>query len=227
MEASGIKLSVGQIIGGTTRALQVHAGPFAVYVVGLAMLSSISDLTLGEGVSRGAEQIVSFVAGFFLYRVILKRSGMLPADATGGGFGAYLGAAILSGLGGIIGLVFLILPGLILLSRWSIAAPIVIAEDRSATQAMRDSWEATRASQWAIVLVYFLYFLVSMTIVGGVVAATVGFTQELTDTADMSIGTVAITNLLTQAFGVIAFAISLAILQGLQRGTGQLEDVFG
>ena len=229
LDATGIKLSVGQIIGGATRAVTTFAKPFAIYVVGLAIITSVLDLVMGESGTRVVEQVTSFIAGFLLYRAMLTQSGILPHGQKGGGLGAYFGAALLSGLLTMLGFVFLIVPGLILSARWSIASGLVIAEDRSATQAMRESWEATRASQWSIVLVYVLYFLLLAFAVGGVVGATLGFAQGLgsMSAAESSSGVVAVTNLITNAFGAIGFAISFSILQALQRGTGQLEDVFG
>jgi hypothetical protein len=58
--------------------------------------------------------------------------------------------AVLSGIGIALGLVFLIIPGLILLVQWSIAGAIVVAEGRTALQAMGRSAELCRGYFWPI-----------------------------------------------------------------------------
>jgi len=58
--------------------------------------------------------------------------------------GALLGVSLLTGIGVGVGLFLLVVPGLILFTRWSLAVPAVMIEGRSPREAMRRSRELVR-----------------------------------------------------------------------------------
>lgn len=58
--------------------------------------------------------------------------------------GALLGVSLLTGIGVGVGLFLLVVPGLILFTRWSLAVPAVMLEGRSPRDAMRRSGELVR-----------------------------------------------------------------------------------
>jgi Membrane domain of glycerophosphoryl diester phosphodiesterase len=68
---------------------------------------------------------------------------------------------ILTGLGIALGFVLLIVPGLFLLTRWILVTPAVVLERKSATDAMRRSWELVRGHGWPVFGVIVLTILVS------------------------------------------------------------------
>lgn len=68
------------------------------------------------------------------------------------GAGTVLGIGILNGLGVLIGLIVLIVPGLILLVRWSVSVPYALGEDVGVTDALQGSAEETRGAFWPILL---------------------------------------------------------------------------
>jgi Membrane domain of glycerophosphoryl diester phosphodiesterase len=70
--------------------------------------------------------------------------------------GALLAVALLTGLGVGLGLLLLVVPGVVLAVRWSLAVPIVMLEHASARAAMRRSRELVRGHGWRVlrVLVY-------------------------------------------------------------------------
>jgi hypothetical protein len=59
-------------------------------------------------------------------------------------FWPLLGASILYGLGVVIGLVLLIVPGLIAAARWSLMAPLIVLEGQGVLEARRRSSELVR-----------------------------------------------------------------------------------
>jgi hypothetical protein len=63
---------------------------------------------------------------------------------TAGAFG------ILFGLGVAIGLVLIIVPGLILLTIWSVGAPAIVVERASPIDAFGRSWGLVRGSAWSV-----------------------------------------------------------------------------
>jgi len=65
-------------------------------------------------------------------------------------FGALLGVSVLTGLGVGLGLLFLVVPGVILFTRWSLSVPVVMLEGLSPRAAMRRSSELVRGRWWSV-----------------------------------------------------------------------------
>jgi hypothetical protein len=79
--------------------------------------------------------------------------------------GALLGVSLLTGIGVALGLFLLVVPGLILFTRWSLAVPAVMLEGRSPRDAMRRSRELVEGHGWQIFAV-----LLTVTAAAGLVS---------------------------------------------------------
>jgi hypothetical protein len=85
---------------------------------------------------------------------------------------ALIASGVLAGLGIALGLLLLIIPGLFLLTRWFLIAPVIVLEGRSAGESFGRSWELVRGHGWdAFGLI--LLTLVAAAIGGGVLSALV------------------------------------------------------
>lgn len=69
---------------------------------------------------------------------------------------ALLGLGIVSGIGILLGLVLLILPGLYLYVRWSVATPVLIAEEAGPIQALTRSGEEVSGRFWPVAGLFLL-----------------------------------------------------------------------
>jgi hypothetical protein len=65
---------------------------------------------------------------------------------------------LVAGIGTGIGFVFLIIPGLILLTIWSVAAPVVVLERPGGLRALGRSRELVRGNGWRVFAVIFVLF---------------------------------------------------------------------
>ncbi len=85
-----------------------------------------------------------------------RRSGSIAtlARAAWKRVGALLGVSLLTGVGVGIGLFLLVVPGLILFTRWSLAVPAVMLEDRPPRDAMRRSAELVKGHGWQVFTVF-------------------------------------------------------------------------
>jgi hypothetical protein len=61
-----------------------------------------------------------------------------------------IGFSILAGIGVAIGLVLIIVPGLILLTFWSLGAPAIVAERVGVFDAFGRSWNLVRGQAWSV-----------------------------------------------------------------------------
>lgn len=72
---------------------------------------------------------------------------------------ALFGLSILYGLGVLVGLILLILPGLYLYVRWSVAVPVLIAEDAGVGDAFARSGEEISGRFWPVAGTLLLIYL--------------------------------------------------------------------
>ena len=83
---------------------------------------------------------------------------------------------ILFGIGVALGLILIIVPGLILLTFWSVGAPAIVAEGVGPIAAFGRSWNLVRGNAWSVfgVLVVVLLIVIAIGIVLGVIATPIG-----------------------------------------------------
>jgi len=122
--------------------------------------------------------IILWIALFWLQAALVKaiddvRDGRadLSLGETFAQAGEHLGsvavASILAGLGIVIGLILLIVPGLVLLTFWCLIIPVIVLEKRSAGEAFGRSRELVRGHGWGVfgVIVLMVLLLIGFQIV--------------------------------------------------------------
>jgi TRAP-type C4-dicarboxylate transport system permease large subunit len=91
--------------------------------------------------------------------------------ATGPVILPLIGAGILAGIAIGIGFVLLIVPGLILLTIWSVIAPVIVVERTGVIEAFGRSRELVRGNGWqvfGVILVVFVIVIIVQTILGAI-----------------------------------------------------------
>lgn len=149
---------------------------FIVYA-GVAVIGAVLTILLTWfGAILAA--VISLIAFFWLQAALVKavddvRDGQanLSLGQTFAQAREQLGsvavAAILAGLGIILGLILLIVPGLILMTWWAVIVPVVVLENKSAGEAFTRSRELVRGNGWGVfaVIVLMVLLLIGFTIV--------------------------------------------------------------
>jgi hypothetical protein len=87
-----------------------------------------------------------------------------------------IGFGILFAIGVTIGFVLLIVPGLILITFWSVGAPAIVVERAGVIEAFGRSWRLVRGNAWSVfaTLLLVLLIVIAIGIVLGVVATPIG-----------------------------------------------------
>jgi hypothetical protein len=81
-----------------------------------------------------------------------------------------IGAGLLAGLAIVLGLILLIVPGLFLLTIWSLIIPVIVLERRAAMESFGRSRELVRGNGWNVfgVIVLTILVLIAIAIVVGI-----------------------------------------------------------
>jgi hypothetical protein len=190
MEASTRRIDPGRVIGEAFETYREHAGPLlggAVIVIGIAAVVNALFANTGNFVLFLAGVVISLIAEVLFAGYVVKLVqdvrdgtrdfdvGVLLSAAT-----PYIGTLILLGIvAGIaiaIGFVLLIVPGLILLTIWSVAPPSVVVEGKGVFESLGRSRELVRGNGWnvffSILLAYLIVLVIS--IVAGLIGAALG-----------------------------------------------------
>jgi hypothetical protein len=190
MEATASRIEPGRVIGEAFQTYRDHAGALlggAVIVIGLAAVINGLFATTGSLALVAVGVLISIVAGVLYAGYVVKlvqdvRDGRRDFS-VGELFSAaapYIGTLFLNGLlAGIaitIGFILIIVPGLILITIWSVIAPSIVVEDRGVIEAFGRSRELVRGNGWnvfgAIVLAFLIVIAVS--IVAGLIGSALG-----------------------------------------------------
>jgi uncharacterized membrane protein len=157
----------------------VLIGLTVIIVVVHLVLGAIASGT-GSAVGRIVVQLISFIVGIVLAMGLIRASlavldgrrpevGMLFQTE---GFGPYLLASILVGIGVFVGLILCIVPGIILALMWEFFGYVIVENPTiSPTDAMRRSADMTRGHRWQLFGLGILLFLINLV---GVIALVVG-----------------------------------------------------
>ena len=153
---------------------------FAIYFV-VALVNALLSWALGSfGAFIGL--IISLVGMFLLQAALVKavqdvRDGRVDMDlrATLAAASPYIGAvalaSILASIGITIGFVLIIVPGLILLTFWSLIVPEIVIGGAGALESFSRSWRRVRGYAWQVFGTFIVVFLIL--IVGEIVLSAI------------------------------------------------------
>lgn len=221
METSGApakRVRVGEVIGEAFSIYRQNVGPLlgsaiAVFVV-VGLVSALLQSTDSVAIALIAAIIQlaghALYTGFVVKLVQDVRDGRRD-DTVGDLFSAAAPAilpliafGILFALGVGIGFVLLIVPGLVLLTFWSLGSPAIVVEGAGPIEAFGRSWRLVRGQAWSVfaTLLVALLIVIGVGIVFGILAAPIGDGEAATYVASV----------LSSAITAPIFALAVTIM---------------
>jgi hypothetical protein len=200
------RIGVGDVIGETFSVYGKHIAPLlgsalVVFVV-VGLVSGILQraggvllLLLAMAVSLAGQALYT---GFVVQLVRDVRDGRRD-QTVGDLFSAaapfilpLIGFGILFGIGAAIGFLLIVIPGLILVTFWSLGAPAIVVEGIGPIDAFGRSWRLVRGQAWQVfgVLVIVFVIVVVIQIVLAAIANPIGSGDPSTWIASIISGTV-------------------------------------
>jgi len=231
------EVSVGTIFNGMSNLVSTNSREAGIYVLvvgGLAALGYAAGFsqvttqvginygflidqndTLGSGLFELFSALVGIIAAYMLTRQYIASRHRLASE--GNRFWQFLGLSILAVIGLVIGFLFLIVPGIILLVRWSASTGYVIGTEQGITESLSSSWEATKGHGWQIFFAG-LIFLIGSMIFAGIVAAVFSL-------AGLTVAAM-ISGFVEAAIGALSYAFAVSVYLLVSEGSEELGDVF-
>jgi hypothetical protein len=141
---------------------------FVIYV-GAAIIAALLGLAGGIGLFLG--WIINLIAAFLVQAALVKavqdvRDGRVDLNLgeTVSAVVPYVlpvaAASILAGIGISIGFILIIVPGLVLLTFWSLIVPSIVIGGEGVFSSFRKSWRTVRGYAWHVFGTYVLVFLI-------------------------------------------------------------------
>jgi uncharacterized membrane protein len=249
MDQPGInaRFDMGRVVKESFAALQKHAVvliPAAIILVPASQvlsffaLKSTTPTTLFTSPLYWLSVLAAMIAGYLLQAIVIKtvvdgHKGKATGigEAFSGAFSRVIPLfllVILYSLGVGLGMILLLVPGMILLVMWSVAAPVVVIEGVGPIAALGRSRALTKGSRWEIfglfIVAGILSYLLSLAAFGFNFAA-------MSNPADIGIVQIIASTIVT-TFTSVLFACGAAALYTELRlikegvGSSELASVF-
>jgi hypothetical protein len=184
------RITVGEVLGETFSIYRDHFGPLiGSAIVVFAIVGLISGLLQStDTVAGGLLAAIIRLAGYALYTGFVVRLVQDVRDgrrdetvgdlfsAAGPSIVALAAFGVLYGIGVTIGLVLFVVPGLILITFWSLGAPAIVVEDEGPIGAFGRSWRLVRGQAWSVfgVLLSILLIVIAAQLVLTLIAVPIG-----------------------------------------------------
>lgn len=171
--------------------------------------------------------VLLVIASYFL---LVQMMGALGRSMSAGArFWSFVGMSILAAIGVAIGFVLLIVPGLIVMVRWSAANGYLLSGEHSITDSLGASWEATKGHGWAIFgagLVLWIGLAVLNSVITGVVIGTGIAAGEGSTFSPVFAVAVALSSFVESFGNAVNFAFSMAVFHLIAPADTSVADVF-
>lgn len=151
-----------------TEQPQFLAGVTAAIVAAYTLLDIVSK--------NGGAGISGIAVGIFAQYAVVEKllADRLPERGEHRRrYWAVFVASVLGGLGMLAGIMFFVIPGVLLFAGWAASTPFIVAEDRGGMEALGDSWQATRG--WRLPIAIFAF--ISLLLFAFGVALTLGLSE--------------------------------------------------
>lgn len=240
--ASRERLDIGRVLRTTVEVTHRNLGPMLLLAVlfhGLpTLVTELAAAKLGasEQTANAIDRIVSAFSIPFLQGAVIHlsladlngaRSNWTKAIAVGGQtWWGLFRVGLLTGVGVLLGLVLLVVPGLIWGAMWSVAAPAYVAERHGASSALSWSRELTQGHRWKALAVLVIYWVTTLLIIA-LVSALLGGVMGLFSAGDAA--TLPAEVIAAVIMGLVngpIFAVLYTELRRLKEGATQIAEVF-
>lgn len=213
------ELKIRTIVDKTLGVVEYSVAAVLLYIVGLAAIDfaiTYYSLDITAPMQQSAFALLKFAVGivgaYLVLSAMVRKTGLYSGEG-GETFSPYVALSLLSTLGILAGFVLFVIPGLLILARWSIAQPMLVARGGGVMNALGESWGRTKGNEFSILVAALALLIVPIAI-----AIACGVLFEKTDVVG-----IAVSQLATTAISAMILALNVA-LYGLLVGGGPASN---
>ena len=170
-------LEIGETWSSSWSMLTGNMKQYGGMMLAAGVIGGLSDSYARSGGNVVGNLIMFFVSIMAVFQTLRLHFGDDPDMKPR--FGAAFGLNLLSGIAILVGLILLIVPGLMLFTRWAVALPAMLRENLGISEALGRSSELTAGNRWKILglaLLLWVPFMVAVVLVSILIGAFAGET---------------------------------------------------
>ena len=223
MDDVGVRIDIGGVVTRAGSAMMADIARYGGLGLACAIVGGLSDTYVPEAGNFVGNIALFFVSVLAVYFGLQAR---LADDEIRPRFGAAFGYNLLTSIGIGLGLIFFVIPGLMLLARWAVGLPALLRENLGVSEAMGRSRDLTDGNRWRILglaLLIWVPFILLMLLFGGLASAFGG------ETVSASLAFNIIINLGASAmsvFGALCWTEAYILLSGADQADSALAEIF-
>ena len=171
-------VDIGEIVARAFQLLRDDARKSIPAIILMSLVGIAFDYA-GSGVLL-ANFAVSLYFQTAITRSTMTRLGLAEQHIDSNPYGLVFAVGLLSGLGILFGLIFLVIPGLMLAVRWFVAVPAIFGNASGASNALDESWKLVKPNFWPMLGVMLIYVFIALgpTILVEILIANGGFWES-------------------------------------------------
>lgn len=142
-------VSVGSLLAHTFALIANDAGAALAAFGGIVAVSTALDIAMPNGGNFVTLPVL--VVQYYMIRRLVDRLHLRSADSPAG-FGSFFVLGLITGIPILLGYVALIIPGIYLTARWTMADAALLAENEGAGRAAQHAWSASAGQTMPIAI---------------------------------------------------------------------------
>ncbi len=227
--AGGLPLVIiGSILGlgGVYHTLNLAGESFSIYL----LMNVIGSFLLYGGMLHMYLQTMTLMQ-------LYQETGKVPtpqevSDRVDGSFWGYVGVSFLTGLSVVLGMMFLLIPGIFLFIAFSVALPVYMIEDKSVTDSLNRSYQLVKGYWWNTagfvmllsVIVWVLSFIFTA-MLGGLTGLSLVFGNAWAYSAYVFSPIVSVLSVIISVFYAFGVVVQYYHLLALKEPQGIAEEI--
>jgi hypothetical protein len=217
-------VTAGQLISGSFEELAAIKGEIGLYLLCFLIAGLVADFAGPVGGLVSIAATSGYFAGqYWLYRTALSRRG-ITVDHKFKVFSFFFMAAVLI-LPIYFGVILLVIPGILLASKWIMAPAYLVAEEMNLFEAIGASWRASSNNLLPIALAFTLIVLIWLGLFAAIGWLTGGF-ENFTMETGLGSGSGSMSELGWVLLPLMLMGLSLAAYRSLSDQESSYVAVF-
>lgn len=217
------RTSLGDILSELSTLIVRYGSQSVLVALTVAAFTTLFVKSLGAG-GQFLASVASFFIAYHFLAYLLRAEGLADTALQGQRYASMFGVMLLATLGIVAAMTLLIVPGLYVAARWSLAQALVVGEGLGTTEALRESWRRTASAVWPLAGTYFLITVASIIVM--IFARRLAGYSLIDPDAARALGGIIASGLTSGLSSVLSVCFAVSTYRLVGRSPAQFHAVF-